>query len=60
MAYDEDLADRLRELLAGEDAITEQKMFGGLAALLDGKMTRAHRATAGFSSASRRPIPTSA
>ena len=39
MAYDEDLANRLRELLAGEDAITEKKMFGGLAFLLDGKMT---------------------
>ncbi|HEX3327381.1 MAG TPA: RNA methyltransferase, partial [Actinomycetota bacterium] len=30
MAYDEDLADRLRELLAREKAITEKKMFGGL------------------------------
>ncbi len=34
MAYDEDLANRLRELLAGEDGITERKMFGGLAFLL--------------------------
>jgi TfoX/Sxy family transcriptional regulator of competence genes len=39
MAYDEDLADRLRELLAGEDGITEKKMFGGLAFLLHGNMT---------------------
>lgn len=39
MAYDEDLANRLRELLAGEDAITERRMFGGLAFLLDGNMT---------------------
>ncbi len=31
MAYDEDLADRLRELLAPERAVTERKMFGGLA-----------------------------
>jgi TfoX/Sxy family transcriptional regulator of competence genes len=38
MAYDEDLANRLRELLADEDAVTEKKMFGGLAFLLDGKM----------------------
>ena len=38
MAYDEDLANRLRELLAGEDAITEKKMFGGLAFLLQGNM----------------------
>jgi TfoX/Sxy family transcriptional regulator of competence genes len=39
MAYDEDLANRLRELLAGEDGVTERKMFGGLAFLLDGHMS---------------------
>ncbi len=39
MAYDEDLANRLRELLAGEKAITEKKMFGGLAFLLRGNMS---------------------
>ncbi len=39
MAYDEDLANRLREQLADEDAITEKKMFGGLAFLLGGHMT---------------------
>jgi hypothetical protein len=39
MAYDEDLANRLRELLADEDAVTEKRMFGGLAFLLDGHMT---------------------
>jgi len=38
MAYDEDLATRIRELLAGENAITEKKMFGGLAFLLNGNM----------------------
>jgi TfoX/Sxy family transcriptional regulator of competence genes len=38
VAYDEDLANRLRELLADEDAITETKMFGGLAFLLHGNM----------------------
>jgi TfoX/Sxy family transcriptional regulator of competence genes len=38
MAYDEDLANRIRELLAGETAITEKKMFGGLAFLLGGNM----------------------
>jgi TfoX/Sxy family transcriptional regulator of competence genes len=38
MAYDEDLAHRLRDLLADEDAITEKRMFGGLAFLIDGKM----------------------
>ncbi len=39
MAYDEDLANRVRELLAGEPAITEKKMFGGLAFLLAGNMS---------------------
>jgi hypothetical protein len=39
MAYDEDLANRLRELLADEAAITERKMFGGLAFLLRGNMS---------------------
>jgi len=39
MAYDKVLANRLRELLAGEDAITEKTMFGGLAFLLNGRMT---------------------
>ena len=38
MAYDEDLANRLRELLAGEDAVTEKKMFGGLSFLVAGNM----------------------
>ena len=39
MAYDEDLAHRLRDLLADEDAITEKRMFGGLAFLLNGNMS---------------------
>jgi TfoX/Sxy family transcriptional regulator of competence genes len=39
MPYDEELANRLRELLADEDAITERKMFGGLAFLLHGHMS---------------------
>jgi TfoX/Sxy family transcriptional regulator of competence genes len=38
MAYDEELADRIRELLAGERGVTEQKMFGGLAFLIGGNM----------------------
>ncbi len=38
MAYDEDLADRIRELLAGECELTEKKMFGGLAFLIGGNM----------------------
>lgn len=39
MAYDENLANRLRDLLADEDAVTEKKMFGGLAFLLHGNMS---------------------
>ena len=39
MAYDEDLADRIRELVAGERAVSEKKMFGGLAFLIRGHMT---------------------
>jgi len=38
MAYDENLADRIRELIAGESDLTEQKMFGGLAFLIGGNM----------------------
>ena len=38
MAYDEDLAARIRELLATEPAVTEKKMFGGLAFLVGGNM----------------------
>lgn len=39
MAYDEDLADRIRELLAEVPGVTEKRMFGGLAFLVDGKLT---------------------
>jgi TfoX/Sxy family transcriptional regulator of competence genes len=38
VAYDEALADRIRELLGGERDLTEQKMFGGLAFLIGGNM----------------------
>jgi TfoX/Sxy family transcriptional regulator of competence genes len=38
MAYDPDLADRLREALAREAGITEKPMFGGLAFLIGGHM----------------------
>jgi TfoX/Sxy family transcriptional regulator of competence genes len=38
VAYDEDLANRIREVLAGEDGVTEQRMFGGLAFLVGGNM----------------------
>jgi len=38
MAYDEDLADRVREVVPADAEVTEQKMFGGLAFLLGGRM----------------------
>ena len=38
MAYDEDLADRIRALVATERGVTEKKMFGGLAFLVGGNM----------------------
>jgi TfoX/Sxy family transcriptional regulator of competence genes len=38
MAYDEDLAQRIRALLGDRDDLTEQKMFGGLAFLIGGNM----------------------
>jgi TfoX/Sxy family transcriptional regulator of competence genes len=38
MAYDEDLAERVRELIARERGVTEKKMFGGLAFLVGGNM----------------------
>jgi hypothetical protein len=41
MAYDADLANRIRELLATHEGLTEMPMFGGLAFLLHGKMALA-------------------
>ena len=38
MAYDEELADRIRMLMATEPDLTEKKMFGGLAFLIGGNM----------------------
>jgi len=38
MAYDQDLAERIRELLVDEPTVTEKPMFGGLAFLLGGNM----------------------
>ena len=38
MVYDEDLADRLREVLATEPGMSEKRMFGGLAFLIGGNM----------------------
>jgi TfoX/Sxy family transcriptional regulator of competence genes len=39
MAYDEDLANRVRELVLAEDGVTEKRMFGGLAFLINGNMS---------------------
>ena len=39
MAYDEDLAHRIRALLAGDPDVTEKRMFGGLAFLVRGNMS---------------------
>ena len=38
MAYDEDLADRIRAALTNQPGLTEKKMFGGLAFLVHGNM----------------------
>ena len=39
MAYDEDLANRIRELVGTSDGLTEKRMFGGLAFLINGNMS---------------------
>jgi TfoX/Sxy family transcriptional regulator of competence genes len=39
MADDEELANRIRELIAGEPGVVEKKMFGGLAFLIGGHMS---------------------
>jgi TfoX/Sxy family transcriptional regulator of competence genes len=38
MAYDEELAGRIRELVAGEPGLEEKKMFGGLGFMVGGNM----------------------
>ena len=38
MAFDEELAGRVRKRLAGKEGLAEKKMFGGLAFLLSGNM----------------------
>jgi hypothetical protein len=47
VAYDEKLAARIRELVAGESGLTEKKMFGGLAFLIGGNMAVAASAQGG-------------
>ena len=38
MPYDEDLAERIRDLIGDEPSLTEKKMFGGVAFLVGGNM----------------------
>ncbi len=38
MAYDEDLADRIRVVIQNQDGVTEKRMFGGLAFMINGHM----------------------
>jgi TfoX/Sxy family transcriptional regulator of competence genes len=38
VAYDEKLAERIRAVLADEPAVSERKMFGGIAFMLNGNM----------------------
>jgi hypothetical protein len=38
VAFDADLADRIRAIVSGEDGVSEKRMFGGLAFLIHGNM----------------------
>jgi TfoX/Sxy family transcriptional regulator of competence genes len=48
MAYDEALADRIREIAEGESGVTEKRMFGGLAFLVGGNMAVAASSEGGL------------
>lgn len=48
MAYDEILAGRVRDLLGDQPAVTEWRMFGGLAWLVFGNMTVVVRGKGGL------------
>ena len=39
MAYDEGVAERLRDAFASEAGVSEKKMFGGIAFMVDGHMS---------------------
>src|SRR5262245_66322627 len=43
MAYDDDLGERIRELVAGMDGLGEQPIFGGVAFRVNGQMAVAAR-----------------
>ncbi len=38
MTYDEDLANRIRELILSQPEVSEKRMFGGVAFLINGNM----------------------
>jgi TfoX/Sxy family transcriptional regulator of competence genes len=48
MAYDADLANRIREVIASERGVEEKRMFGGLAFLVNGNMSVAASRTGGL------------
>lgn len=48
MAYDEDLANRVRELVGREPGVAEKRMFGGLAMMLNGHMAVVVRGKGGL------------
>jgi TfoX N-terminal domain len=48
MAYDENLANRIRELVLAEPGVTEKAMFGGLAFLIGGNMAVSASGQAGL------------
>jgi TfoX N-terminal domain len=47
MAYDQELAGRIRQLIGNDPELTEKKMFGGLAFLIQGNMAIAASGQAG-------------
>ena len=57
MTHDDELADRVREVLLGEDGLTERRMFGGLGFMLDGHMVAAASSTVWAAAADRRFRP---
>jgi TfoX/Sxy family transcriptional regulator of competence genes len=48
VAYDEELAERIRGLVGDEPGLTEKKIFGGLAFLIGGKMAVAASSEGGL------------
>jgi len=48
VAYDTELADRIRELVAAERGVEERPMFGGLAFLINGNMSVAASSKGGL------------